>query len=91
MNHRKLITLAIVALAANLPVMAARADSGIYVGGGAGKTNSAAPEAISTAPVYGLGIWFTLFGVGVRAEYEKINMKELDNAHMLSASAFYQF
>lgn len=44
-----------------------------------------------TAPVYGLGVWFTFFGVGVRAEYEKINIKELDNAQMLSVSAFYQF
>jgi OOP family OmpA-OmpF porin len=186
MNHRKPITLAALAFAANLSVMAAHADSGIYIGGGAGKTNmqdsagnpggvqfdesSAALKLFAgyhldfipllkfaaevgyrdlgrptssqggvdveyrangfdygvmaglglgpvdlfgrvggmnyrlqkivggtrsdfdgTAPVYGLGIWFTLFGVGIRAEYEKIDMKELDNAHMLSASAFYQF
>jgi hypothetical protein len=44
-----------------------------------------------TAPVYGLGVWFTLFGVGIHAEYEKIDIKELDNAQMLSVSAFYQF
>lgn len=44
-----------------------------------------------TAPVYGIGAWFTLFGVGVRAEYEKIDIDELDNAEMLSVSAFYKF
>ena len=44
-----------------------------------------------TAPVYGVGLWFTLFGVGVRAEYEKIDIDELDNAQMVSISAFYKF
>jgi hypothetical protein len=43
------------------------------------------------APVYGAGIWFTLFGVGVRAEWEKVKIDELDNAHMTTISAFYQF
>lgn len=44
-----------------------------------------------TAPVYGLGVWFTLFGVGVRAEYERIHVDELDKAQAVSLSAFYQF
>ncbi len=44
-----------------------------------------------TAPVYGVGVWFTLFGLGLRAEYEKIDIKELDKAEMISVSAFYQF
>lgn len=44
-----------------------------------------------TAPVYGIGAWFTLFGVGLRAEYEKIDIDELDNAEMISVSAFYKF
>src|SRR6185436_6809355 len=43
------------------------------------------------APVYGIGLWFTLFGVGVRAEYEKIDIKELDDAQMVSVSAFFKF
>jgi len=43
------------------------------------------------APVYGVGARFSLFGVGVRAEYEKIDIDELDNAQMISVSAFYQF
>lgn len=44
-----------------------------------------------TAPVYGVGVWLTLFGLGVRAEYEKIEIDELDNVEMVSVSAFYQF
>jgi hypothetical protein len=43
------------------------------------------------APVYGVGLWFTLFGVGVRAEYEKIDIKQLDDAQMVSVSLFYKF
>ncbi|HVY07982.1 MAG TPA: outer membrane beta-barrel protein [Burkholderiales bacterium] len=44
-----------------------------------------------TAPVYGLGVWFTILGVGVRAEYERIHIDELDKAQAVSLSAFYQF
>ena len=44
-----------------------------------------------SAPVYGAGVRFNLFGVGVRAEYEKIDIDELDDAQMLSVSAFYKF
>jgi len=44
-----------------------------------------------SAPVYGVGARLSVFGIGVRAEYEKIDIKELDNAHMISVSAFYQF
>ncbi len=44
-----------------------------------------------TAPVYGLGAWFTLFGVGIRAEFEKIDVDELDDVQMTTISAFYQF
>jgi len=43
------------------------------------------------AAVYGAGVRFSLFGFGVRAEYEKIDIDELDAAHMISVSAFYQF
>jgi hypothetical protein len=44
-----------------------------------------------SAPVYGVGARFSLFGIGVRAEYEKIDIDELDNAEVISISAFYQF
>ena len=44
-----------------------------------------------SAPVYGVGARFTLFGIGVRAEYENIDIDELDNVEMISVSAFYEF
>ncbi|MGH6819416.1 MAG: outer membrane beta-barrel protein [Methylocella sp.] len=44
-----------------------------------------------SAPVYGVGARFSLFGIGVRAEYEKIDIDELDNVEMISVSAFYEF
>ena len=44
-----------------------------------------------SAPVYGAGIRFNLLGAGVRAEYEKIDIDELDNVEMISISVFYQF
>jgi len=43
------------------------------------------------APVYGIGAQFMLFGIGVRAEYEKIDIKELDSVDMITLSAFYKF
>ena len=43
------------------------------------------------APLYGIGLWFTIAGIGVRAEYEKIDIKELDDAQMVSVSLFYKF
>lgn len=48
-------------------------------------------EFNGTAPVYGIGARFSLFGLGVRAEYEKLDIDELDNADMVSVSAFYEF
>ena len=48
-------------------------------------------EFDGTAPVYGVGVRFSLLGLGVRAEYEKIDIDELDNADMISVSAFYEF
>jgi hypothetical protein len=44
-----------------------------------------------SAPVYGIGAQFSLFGIGVRAEYEKIDIKQLDNVDMIPVSAFYRF
>jgi len=44
-----------------------------------------------TAPVYGVGAWFTILRVGIRAEIERIDIKELDKAYMYSISALYQF
>jgi len=44
-----------------------------------------------TAPVYGVGAWITVLRVGIRAEIERIDIKELDKTYMYSISAFYQF
>ena len=44
-----------------------------------------------SAPVYGVGARFIVSGIGVGAEYENIDMDELDNAETISISAFYQF
>jgi len=43
------------------------------------------------APAYGVGVWFTVFGLGVRAEYDVIDIKQLDSASMATISAFYKF
>lgn len=48
-------------------------------------------EFDGTAPVYGIGAWFTIARVGVRAEYEYIDIDELDHASMVSVSAFFKF
>ena len=44
-----------------------------------------------SATVYGIGAQMMLFGIGVRAEYEKIDIKQLDNVDTISVSAFYKF
>lgn len=43
------------------------------------------------APVYGVGARMSLFGIGVRAEYEMIDIDELDDVRMISVSALYTF
>ncbi len=56
------------------------------------KTNSGTKTSFDgNTPVYGVGVRFTLFGIGVRAEYEQIDVKELETVEMISVSAFYQF
>lgn len=44
-----------------------------------------------SAPVYGVGVRFNLLGAGVRAEYEEIDIDELDKVEMISVSVFYQW
>jgi hypothetical protein len=44
-----------------------------------------------TAPVYGVGLRFALFGLGVRAEYEMIDIDEMDRVDMVSLSLLYEF
>lgn len=54
-------------------------------------TAGAGNDYDGTAPVYGVGVWFTLAGIGIRADYDKIDIDELDNAEMVSISLFYKF
>ena len=56
------------------------------------KNNAGAKSSFDgSAPLYGVGARLTLFGIGVRAEYEVIDIDELDNVEMISVSAFYEF
>ena len=48
-------------------------------------------EADGTANVLGVGASFKLFGLGVRAEYEEIDIDELDQTSVVSLSAFWSF
>jgi hypothetical protein len=48
-------------------------------------------EADGTANEYGVGAAFKLFGIGLRAEYEQIDIDELDNASMISLSLVFGF
>ena len=48
-------------------------------------------ESDGTAPVYGISAWFTLAGIGIRAEYEQIDIDELDYVEMYSLNLFYKF
>ncbi len=43
------------------------------------------------APVYGVGVWFKIFGLGVRAEYDVVDIEQLDSAEMATVSVSYQF
>ena len=57
-----------------------------------GKSNGGAKTNLEgSAPVYGVGARFIVSGIGVGAEYENFDIDELDNAEMISISAFYQF
>jgi hypothetical protein len=44
-----------------------------------------------TAPLYGIGLWFSIAGIGVRAEYEVVDVDELDTVQSAMISAFYRF
>jgi hypothetical protein len=48
-------------------------------------------EFDGTAQTYGLGARFSVLGLGLRAEYEKLDVDELDDVDMYSLSAFYEF
>ena len=48
-------------------------------------------EFDGTAPLYGIGASFKLFGLGVRAEYETMDIDELEKSDSIWVSVFYEF
>jgi opacity protein-like surface antigen len=60
------------------------------------KSEFSAPGATTTStsgtdPFYGAGIGFQLWKVGIRAEYERFKIKDVDRVEMLSVSVLFQF
>jgi len=52
-----------------------------------GTTNSRS----GTDPFYGAGVGFYLWKIGIRAEYERYQIKDVDRVQMISVSALFQF
>ena len=48
-------------------------------------------EFDGTAPLYGIGASFKLFGLGVRGEYEVMDVDELEKSDSVWVSVFYEF
>jgi hypothetical protein len=48
-------------------------------------------EFDGSAPLYGIGASFKLFGLGVRAEYETMDIEELEKSDSVWVSIFYEF
>ena len=44
-----------------------------------------------TDPFYGAGVGFYIWKIGIRAEYERFQIKDVDRVDMLSLSALFQF
>ena len=42
-------------------------------------------------PFYGVGVGFYIWKIGIRAEYERYNIKDTDTVQMYSLSALFQF
>lgn len=42
-------------------------------------------------PFYGVGVGFYIWKIGIRAEYERYNIKDTDTVQMYSVSALFQF
>ena len=54
---------------------------------GAGTTSS----TTGTDPFYGAGVGFYIWKIGIRAEYERYQIKDVDQVQMYSVSALFQF
>jgi hypothetical protein len=44
-----------------------------------------------TDPFYGVGVGFYIWKIGIRAEYERYQIKDVDQVQMYSVSALFQF
>jgi outer membrane immunogenic protein len=44
-----------------------------------------------TAPIYGLGLWFTIAKVGIRVDYDFVDIDELKRAEMATVNVFFKF
>jgi hypothetical protein len=68
-----------------------------YGKGGVLKWKSEVTSAGATAstsgtdPFYGVGIGFLLWKVGIRAEYERFKIKDVDRVEMFSVNVLFQF
>ena len=54
-------------------------------------STGATSEFDGTAPLYGIGASFKLFGLGVRGEYEVMDVDELEKSDAVWVSVFYEF
>jgi hypothetical protein len=69
----------------------------LYAKGGALSWRSERSNGASIAsqsgsdPFYGAGVGFYLWKLGVRAEYERFQIKDVDRLEMLSVSVLFQF
>jgi len=54
-------------------------------------STGATTEFDGTAPLYGIGASFKLFGLGVRGEYEVMDVDELERTNSIWVSVFYEF
>jgi outer membrane immunogenic protein len=56
--------------------------------------NASASGSASTSgtdPFYGVGVGFSIWKIGIRAEYERYQIKDVDRVEMVSLSALFRF
>ena len=54
-------------------------------------SGSGASSTSGTDPFYGVGVGFYIWKIGIRAEYERYQIKDVDRVDMVSLSALFQF
>jgi len=53
--------------------------------------NGTTSSSTGTSGMYGLGVGFRLWKIGVRAEYDRIDVKDLKSLDVAMVSAYFQF